>query len=895
MGILALLPRLLDGSNAPPLPAVSTKLYPPRVRATHVARPRLVSWLGAQHDHRITLVCAPAGYGKSTLVAQWLAQAAIPAAWVTLAEDDGSPRPFFALVVAALCTLDPDLVRLTDARLAHQWGIDADAVVHQLTEELAATTRPFALVLDDYHVVEAAETHRAVGLLLQHAPPAMRVVLIGRAVPPLPLARLEVSGDLARVGPRDLAFTPAEAQGFYREGLGLDLTPAEIGLLHTRTEGWAAGLQLAGIALRGQSRAQAQRFTADVVSSTRLGDQYLWEEVLQRLPDDLRWFLVRTSVLERFTAGLCDAVAGIANGRDLIRRCERDNLFVVPLDDRGVWYRFHHLFADVLRERLTRTFTADELAGLHLRASDWFERNGLVQDAVRHAIAGHAWDRAVGFLEPRCAEFFRRDHLPTLRDWLHGLPPAIFERSPRLAFYLAWAIGRMGRWAEGAQALRFAEAAWTEPDDRLGRGLIALWRAASLHWFDNEGAIRHGQQALELLPEDLTTERFFALSGLGIGSTNQGEALRAERAFADLRALAATADQPWFRLYEMAHSAAVLIQRGHLREAAVLCRWVIQAVGDSPIEHWVQAALLRLGGIHLEWGQLDEAHEHLGRADELAEMTGGIHWRGRIRVGLARVAWARGESDEASDLLEHALGSAAQLGNAQEARNVRAWQARFWLASGHLALARRWADSCDLDPTTPPEYAREVEHLTHVRLLLREGRPDRALRILEPIRDQAAAAGRDGDLVEIAILTALAQKGSGNSAGALRSLDRALELGEPGGYFRVFVDEGEDLAPLLRHAAGRGAYRDDAKRLLAEIDGINPPEQTEIPGTPEALSEREVEVLRLVVSGSSNRAIGEHMFISEKTVKKHMNNILSKLGAANRTQAVDRARRLGLL
>ncbi|HEY7034481.1 MAG TPA: LuxR C-terminal-related transcriptional regulator [Thermomicrobiales bacterium] len=875
---------------------VSTKLYPPSVRAEFVARPHLLSLLDGDPGCRLISICAPAGFGKSTLVAQWLAELRMPRTWATFDADDDNPRSFFGLIAAALRTVDPDLVAGTESLLATKGLLHPTVIVHRLIADLSATTQAFVLVMDDVGAIESPEIQRAVDLLIQHAPPAMRIVLISRTELPLRMARFRANGELLEIREQDLQFTREEAVRFYNDFLDLDLTPSEIGVLYERTEGWVAGLQLIGVALRGEAREQIRRSVEGRDGDVGLADHYLWGEVLQRQPDDIQSFLLRTSILDRFTANLCDAVTGGQGSDDLIRRCERDNLFVIALDGIGAWHRYHQLFADVLRDRLVRTVTGEELDELHRRASQWFERAGLIEDAIRHAIAGHDWDRAIRMLEDHCAALFERDHVATLRDWLQGLPPTIFERSPQLAFWLAWALGRLGQWSEGAKPLRFAEEAWIRADDRPGQGALFLWDACrSLYGYDNLRAINYAHRALDLLPDDRSTKRIFALATLAIAYLYHGEPARADQAFADLRSLSLAADQPWFQLFEMAHSAGTLVQRGKLLDATVLCRRVIQAAADSPVEIWVQAALYYLGGIHREWGLLDDAEAHFRRGDELAELTGALQWRGRIRVGLARIAWARGNVEEAFDQLEHARGFETQLGNDQLARDVGAWQARFWMASHQIALARRWADSRVLESSLLPAYERQVEYLTYVRFLIREGRSELALKITEIIRQQAEAAGRDGDLVELSMLAAMAHAAGGDAAVASRLLHQALELGNPHGYVRLFVDEGQALAPLLRHEGARDGQRAYAQRLLTEIEGADSPEAPDPSDSSDALSEREIEVLRLVGAGLPNREIGQRLFISEKTVKKHMNNILRKLEAANRTHAVDRARQLGLI
>ncbi len=887
-------PGAASTSRTPPRTLPSTRLYPPRLRANLVERSGLISRLGGDPDRRVTLICAPAGYGKSTLAVQWMAHLALPTVWVRLEAGDNDPATFFALVLAAVQRIDPTLVVATASRLGEHEAAP-EAIVRQLLEDLSVTTRSFLLVLDDFHTIEAQEIHQAMDLLLQHVPTTMRLVLISRTMPPLRLARLQTNDDLQLVTQRDLQFTAEETLQYFHS-LGLDLTPSEVGVLHERTEGWVIGLQLVGSALRGRTRDQAAHFIQEFVGNADLGDQYLWEEVLERQPDDVRTFLLRTAILDRFTASLCDAVTETGNGDEMLRRCEQDNLFLVPLAGQGDWYRYHHLFADALRERLSRSATESDIDDLHRRAAAWLEANGYVEDALRHAIAGRHWDHVIELLEEICAELFERDQIATLRTWLQGIPLHVLATSPRLAFWLAWAQGRTGRWAEGSAALRIAEEAWTVTEDRTGEGLVLLWHAGRYLWdFNNLRAVDYAQRALDHLPADRPAERIFALMTHGVGHVHRGEPLLAEAAFAEVRTLIDTSGRSWHRPFEMAHSAAVLMQQGRLLEASMLCRQVIRPTGAEPIEIWSQTAQYHLGCIYLEWGLLDDARGALKRADHQAEMMQNLTWRPRIRTALARVAWAHGEREEAFDEMEQAIDFADHLGTLQLVRDANAQQARFWLNSNRLALAERWADSCELDPYLPPEYERHVEHLTYVRLLLQQERPELALVILQRIDQQAAEAERHGDRVEILLLTALAHKASDNAAEAFQALHGALDMGKLGGYLRTFADEGARLATLLRHASGRDAHRDYGKAILAEITQAAVAAPLGPVDMPDALTKREAEVLRLVAARLSNRDIGQHLFISEKTVKTHLGNIMSKLGVGNRTRAVEQAQHLGVL
>jgi LuxR family transcriptional regulator, maltose regulon positive regulatory protein len=726
-------------------------------------------------------------------------------------------------------------------------------------------------------------------------PAVMRLVLISRSVPPLRLARLQASGEALVVTRSDMQFT-AEDTLKYLHSLDLDLTPSEVRLLHERTEGWVIGLQLVGSALRGRTRDQVEQFIQEFVGSVDLGDRYLWEEVFDRQPEDVRSFLLHTSVLDRFNADLCDAVTQAGNGDEMIRRCERDNLFILPLVGHGAWHRFHHLFADALREQMGRTATEGEIGDLHRRAAQWLEADGLFEDAIRHATAGRDWPHAVAMLEVVCAELFEHDHISTLRTCLQGIPPDILATSPQLAFWLAWSHGRTGRWSGGTASLRIAEEAWTATGDRLGEGLVLLWHAGRFLWDrNNRAAIEYAQRSFDSLPADRPFERILALMTKGIAHLYHGEPNVAQAVFSDVRTLIDTSSRSWLRPFEMTYSATVLMQQGRLLEASMLCRQVIRAAGDHPKEIWSQAAQYNLGCIYLEWGLLDDARRALERADQESEMMQTLHWRSQIRSALARVAWAQGEREVALDEIERAVALANQSNTLQLVRDACARQARLWLKSNRPALAERWAQSCDLDPYMPPEHERQIEHLTYVRLLMHQGRHDLALAILKRIDQHAEETGRHGDRVEILLLTALAHKGSDNATEAFKALHDSLTLGSLGGYLRTFVDEEGNMATLLRHATARISHRDYVKAILAEIGHSAIVAPLTPMDMPDALSEREVEVLRLVAAGLSNRDIGQQLFISEKTVKTHLSNIMGKLGVVNRTQAVDQGRHLGLL
>jgi LuxR family maltose regulon positive regulatory protein len=646
--------------------------------------------------------------------------------------------------------------------------------------------------------------------------------------------------------------------------------------------------------MRDQSQERIRRFTAEFSGNVRPIEHYLWDEVIQRQPDEIREFLLHTSILVQLTPSLCDAVIGRDGSAALIQRLEQESLFIVPMDHFGHWYRYHYLLADVLRDRLARQVSEDELVDLHRRAAVWLEQHDLIEEAARHAEAGRDWEQATRLLEQIGSDLFEQDRVQTLRTWLQGVPPEALERSPRLAYWLAYALTRTGYFQQAVQPLRIAEQAWAGSGrtDIAALRILQAFRANVAQ--DSNRALEYAQQALDLLSEDQPNELALAYLTQGVVYFSHGETVNAERALASARVKADVGRRGWIQLAEMGTSAGVLVQQGKLLEATVLLRRLIKLADEQhsiPYQH----ALYRLGNIYTEWDMLDEAERLLRHADVLAEQTRTMIWRSAICIELARVAWVWGEFEAAIDEIERAIDYANQIGWLSEVRYSRAQQARFWLASNQVALARRWAESAELDPYLPPEYERQFEHLTFVRLLIAEDQPSIALELLNSIGEQAEAMGRGGDMVEIMVLRALAYKRQGDAAGALEAVDRALALGEPSGYIRVFANEGEAIAPLLRYAQARGTRRDYAQRLLATIEGASAPPLPIQSDASDALSDREIEVLRLVEAGLSNRDIGHRLFISEKTVKKHLSNILGKLQSANRTQAVDQARRQGLL
>ncbi len=886
-------PGELVAPNPRPRP-LTTKLSVPRLRPNLVVRSRLIDRI-SYADVPLTVICGPAGYGKTTLAAQWLVRSATPTAWVQLDAHDNDPWEFFQLVASAVESIDAGVAASTRELLAGPRLLNpSQGLIRALIDGLSTTTRQFALVLDDYQVIESPAINDAVRSLLQRLPPTMRVFIISRTEPPLHLANLRGRHQVLELGQDDLRFSGEEALELLQVTNGLEVTPGDVDSLNERAEGWVAGLQLVAYMLAAQSKEGIRRFVAEFCGSVRTIENYLWEEVIARQSASIQDFLLRTSILDRFTAPLCSAVTGIDESSAAIRHLERCHLFLLPLDHLGQWYRYHHLFSDVLRDRLAQEIPEDERNDLHRRAAAWLEDHGHVEEAARHAVAGRDWDRAGRLLEQIGAELYENDRVSALCVWLQAVPPATMERHPKLAFWLAYALSRLGNLRQAAQPLRIAEQAWALGGNRTNIGELRIVQALRSTTENPTDAIEYAREACSLLAGDQTGDQAVAGLVLARSYLDHGDIAEAEQVFTTVRSTSDAEPREWIRLAEMSGSADVLVQQGKLLEAAVLFRRVIKRADE-----WQSLQMLvaqsALGRVCVEWNMLDDGVRHLRYAESLAEKSQSVIGRHLVCLALARASWAWGDVETAFDEVERAVEYASQVGFPQATRNARAQQATYWLAQGRIALARRWADSNDLDPYLPPSFERQSEYLTFARLMIATDQPALALPIFDATDDLAATQGRIADRIQIAVLRALALKGTGDHTGAILAFHQALSLGEFGGYVRVFTDEGATVAPFLRHACTRGPFRDYAQRLLTVIEGTPATLMPAAMDSIESLSEREVEVLRLVGAGLPNRDIGRHLFITEKTVKKHLSNILGKLQAANRTQAVDQARRLGWL
>ncbi|MHB0877669.1 MAG: LuxR C-terminal-related transcriptional regulator [Anaerolineae bacterium] len=899
---------MASGSGEADGDLLATKLFPPRLRPDSVARPRLWQRIEQGTAAPLTLVAAPAGSGKTTALAEWLAHTRLPVAWVSLDEGDDDPARFWRYVVAALRRVNPSLGAGVRASLGTATPLAPEAIATLLANDVVRQGERLVLALDDLHVVEAQAIHAALAYLIDHMPPQLHLLVATRSDPPWPLFRWRARGQLAEIRATDLRFSADEAAEMLNERIGLGLSPADVAALAERTEGWATGLQLAALTLRGRTDAAAviRAFTGD----DRYVLDYLLGEVLQRQPEPLQRFLLRTSVLERLCGPLCDAVTGEGEGQERLEALERANLFLVPLDGERRWYRYHRLFVDLLRSRL-RSLPRPEVRALHRRASAWLQSHGYTTEAVGQALAGEDAETAARLIEAVGSETLLRGEINTVLGWLAQLPPGLVAARPHLALDRAWALVLSGALAEAEPALEAAEAvaAAMPPglaDDVLGEA-DALRGHSARQRGDVAAAAALSRRALQRLPAGARTMRGLAALNLGLARWMSGDLEGAETALSEAAMATQQGGDRGLAVVAVGVLGQVFEMRGHLRQAAETYERALTLGGaGESLPPFAGLALVGKAGVLWEWDRLDEAEAMALRGLELGRSGGHVETQAGAYSTLAAIAGARGAPDAALALLDQAEHDLAGRLPPLLCASMRIARAGVRLSQGDTWEAERALDRHPVTGEGALSPQDELALLLRARLLIARGRatPDgsearEALPILERVGVAAQAAGRGRLAIEVLVLRSLALQAAGNLPEALATLDRALTLAEGEGFVRVFADEGGPMARLLQLVAGRGTHASYVTRLLGAM-GIEVAEGEGSAGSHaaplvESLSPREVEVLRLLAVGASNREIADRFVISIYTVKKHVSNVFGKLGVASRTQAVARARELGLL
>jgi LuxR family transcriptional regulator, maltose regulon positive regulatory protein len=905
---------------------LATKLNIPVPPPGLVSRPRLTERLDEGLGRGLVLVCAPAGYGKTVLLAGWARRMRYPVAWLSLDAGDNDPAQFWRHAVAALDRARPGIAARVSPLLGPPAPPSFDALVTALINELAAQSDADEqlLVLDDYHVIHSPPVHTSLGLLLERRPPGLHVVLASRADPPLALARLRARGQLAEVRAADLRFTAGEAAALLAQVAavpGSQLPQAAVAALADRTEGWAAGLQLAGLSLRGQRDVAA--FVAAFTGSHRHVVDFLAEEVLEQQDEQVRTFLLETSVLERLSGQLCDAVTGGAGSQALLELIERAGLFLVPLDEVRGWWRYHHLFADLLRARLLDQ-QPGQAARLHRNAASWYQEHGLADDAIGHAVAAGDTTWAARLIEQHFdAVFYLRGEAETIQRWLAVLPADLVRSRPRLLLAQALMAASSGRLAPVEPLLDDAERALAGADEEPFEPTAG--RAGSV--LVNVPALIAGLRCyLAELHDDAEATAMFAArveAELGEGERQLSSIIQGFRATAEwLRGRLAEAERAFVsslagrRAAGLTTMAAVagyelgVVQRaqGRLDAAARTAQEVLEItapLGRPPLPG-AGPGYVALAELAYQRNDLDTA---LRLAVEGIALCRQFVYSTLLGIGLATLAWIRqATGDPAGALAAMSEAMQAAPGPPGLLNPVPAQRARLLLAQGDLAAVERWVQDCGLDADDEPDYPREQGHLVLARVLLAQGLPGQALALLDRLHATAIAQGRTGSIIEIGALRALALAATGGQTGALDALAETLTLACPQGYVRVFADEGPPMSALVGNLtaqrtglAGAGIPLGCLARLQGAFDaeqavsGPGPGAAVAVPGLVAQLTGRELEVLKLLAAGRSNQAIAAELVVTLDTVKKHVSHLLAKLGAASRTEAVARARDLSLI
>jgi LuxR family transcriptional regulator, maltose regulon positive regulatory protein len=878
-------------------PLLTTKLYVPHARTGLVLRQRLVEKLNAGMNCRLTLVSAPAGFGKTTLVSEWVAGCDRPVAWLSLDEADNDPVRFISYLISALQTIKVDIGGGLLTALQSPQPPKTELILLNLLNEITSVPEHFILILDDYHLIDSKSVDQSLAFLVEHQPPQMHLVITTREDPSLPLARLRVRGQLSELRASDLRFTPAEAAEFLNQAMGFHLSTEDIDALENRTEGWIAGLQLAALSMQGNKNPAG--FIESFTGSHHFVLDYLLEEVLRKQSAGVQSFLLRTSILDRMCGSLCDAILldPSTPGQETLEYLEHNNLFIVPLDNERHWYRYHHLFRDSLRQRLNQNLTSSSggkvkgLAELHKLASQWFEDNGLEIEAFQHAAATNDVERAELLIDEK-GLFMHFHGVAAILDWLALLPAMLLNTNPSLLVKYARALLISGQTTGVEEKLQAAEAALqgAGQDDKTRDliGQIAANRVTlALSQYQMDTGIAQARRALEYLHSDNLSSRFQANWAVAFAYQFRGERAAARQAYTDALSIAQATGN-------IRNIGLITICLGQLQEtenqlspAAETYRRSLQLLSNQPPPS-ASDAYLGLARIFYEWNDMDAAERYGQQSLQLARQFDKTLDRFVIcEVFLARLKLARGDVSGAAAMLAETEQSVRRNNFIYRIPEVAAAQVLILLHQGNLAAATHLAQTHDLP-------------ISQARMLLAQGDPSAALALLARFRQQMEAKGWADERLKTIVLQAIALSAHGEKVKARQFLGDALTLAEPGGFIRLFVDEGPLMAQLLSEAVAHGIMPDYVGKLLAvfKAEEQKSKEKTFRPAVlpfDEPLSQRELEILQLIAQGLSNREISHRLFLALDTVKGHNRIIFGKLQVQRRTEAVARARELGLL
>lgn len=919
------------------IPILATKLFIPPPQTNGVLRPRLIEQLNQGSQDKLTLISAPAGFGKTTLLSQWLVNCDRPTTWLSLDEKDNDPTRFLRYLIASLQVVNASFGAGVLAGLQSPQPPPIELILTTLINEIADIENKFILVLDDYHVIDAKPVNDIISFLLEHLTSPTRLIISSREDPHLPLARLRVRGQLTELRAADLRFSSMEAAEFLNQMMDTKLSMEDVVALESRTEGWIASLQLAAISMRGHK--DKTNFIKSFTGSHHFVMDYLVEEVLQQQPEHVQRFLMQTAVLDRFCGPLCDAVFkdNSASGQKILDYIKSANLFVIPLDNERHWFRYHHLFADLLKQRSAQNFTLSNqneptLTTLHLRASRWFEDHNLKVEAFYHTIAAKDFERAAELIERVWPEMERSFQTATWLEMVKLMPEDLIETRPVITAGYGLALMTCGDYQAGQAKLKDAERCLNANINQSGsnkitpspmvvidneqfRSLpasIATTRVYHALALDNAtDAVKYAQQALRLLPKEDHIRRGVAAGLLACSYWANGNLDIANQTFVEVKSGHETAGSHHFAIAITIGLAGIKVSQGELQAAKSLYEESInQALRQDIFAPAVAAdLLLGLSMLQLEQGDFEAAQQQLTKSKELGDQTALSDWKYCWFIAQARIKEAQDDLENALDLLQKAESVFFNTPR-PNFHPISAKKTRIWIRQSRLSEAMAWVDDQELSTDDDLNYLQEFEHITLVRVLLARYQSDQSIDLLLKAADlldrlliAAEIGSRKGSLIEILLLKAQVYKARDEENLAFTTLKHALVLAEPEDYVQVFVSEGPFMENLLSEVSTQGIKSDYVNMLLSIIKAEKrfKKNKSELPTNPfaqpliEPLSKRELEILRLIDRGLSNREICDSLFLALTTVKGHNSNIFGKLQVKSRTEAIVRARQLNLL